>query len=57
MKKTYITPDMEVVDIQISQHLMAGSIAGSNVYTDTDAGADVVGLGHEDDFDFSQVEF
>lgn len=53
MKKTYIQPSLEVVDIQLGQHLMAGSLMGDAVIDEL-AGDDVIGLAHEDEFDFGE---
>lgn len=43
MKKNYIAPDMEVVNIRFSQYLMAGSVTGGDVF-DENAGDGVPGL-------------
>jgi hypothetical protein len=41
MKKTYIHPEMEIVEIQ-GQVLLAGSPVGANVYDDSADGATVL---------------
>ena len=49
MKKTYINPNMEVVKLQMHQHLLDGSLTvtfGSGTKTGGDA------CGHENDDDF-----
>ena len=54
MKKTYINPEMEIVEIQTEQHIMAGSV-GINSTADPIApeGAD----GHEFDFEDDDFDF
>ena len=34
MKKTYIHPEMEVVELNMSQTLLAGSVLGDGVFND-----------------------
>lgn len=51
MKKTYIQPSLEEIRIQPSA-MLAASVLGEGVFNEN-AGDDVIGLGHEDDFDFS----
>ena len=41
MKKTYIRPEMEIVEIQ-GQVLLAGSAVGANVYDNADGGNEVL---------------
>ena len=41
MKKTYIHPEMEIVEIQ-GQVLLAGSAVGANVYDDAADASDVL---------------
>ena len=56
MKKTYINPEMEIVEIKMQQHIMAGSVGINSTATPIDPStAD----GHEfdDDFDFEDEGF
>ncbi len=48
MKKTYINPNIEVVEIQIQQQMLAGSTVPTGT-TPTDPGDSD---GHFDDFDW-----
>lgn len=43
MKKTYINPEMEIVELNMTQTLMAGSAVGTTVLDDP-AGTDTPGL-------------
>lgn len=51
MKKTYMKPELEAIELKINTTILAGSLALS----DDDApisGEDYISLGHEDEFDF-----
>ena len=50
MKKTYINPSMEIVKIQMNQHLLDGS----PVVTMSGKNAENAGMGREFDFDFDE---
>ena len=54
MKKTYINPNMQIVQIA-TQQMLAGSLnpnSGSGSVNETSAPADVDGEGHFGDFDW-----
>lgn len=48
MKKVYMSPQTEVVDMRIATSLLAGSANGSNILSG-DAGDGDVGLSREDE--------
>ena len=52
MKKTYINPTLEVVEIEINNHLLAGSdpVLGAEYNSSTDGDP----LGHELDYEFGE---
>jgi len=50
MKKTYINPNIEVIKMKMTQHLLDGSINASISGTQSNESA----LGHEFDFDFDE---
>jgi hypothetical protein len=49
MKKTYINPNMDVVKLQMHQHLLDGSLTVK--FGDTTKGGGEA-CGHDDDFDW-----
>jgi len=55
MKKTYINPNMEIVEVKIQQQMLAGSLdpgSGSGSVSDAPAPVDVDAEGHFDEFDW-----
>lgn len=52
MKKTYMKPELEAMDLKMNTSILAGSLARNN---DTDApvsGDDYESLGHYDEYDW-----
>lgn len=54
MKKIYINPTIEVVNINISQHIMTGS---ETIDVHTDKTVDDFGVLQSRDFDFDDEEY
>ena len=52
MKKTYINPNIEVVKMQMNQHLLDASTGLSNSSASVSGGTYNNSLGHDDDFDW-----
>ena len=48
-KKAYLTPQVEFVEVDIQQQLLAGSVT---VVFDEDAGEDIPGLARDMDYEF-----
>ena len=53
-KKAYLTPQVEVVEIDIQQQLLAGS--ATEVF-DENAGGDIPGLAPDMDYEFDELGF
>ena len=55
MKKTYINPTMEIVEVNMQQQMLAGSLnpgSNSGSVSETPAPGDVPAEGHYDEYDW-----